>query len=191
MLRQYKELHSESKGYGTSSLAFFDEVCDIIKNKKVASVLDYGCGKGLLSDALAKEFPDIVFYRYDPGMQTFRELPKDKVDLVICTDVIEHVPGEKIDDFLQTVSSFSQDAYFNISCRLATKLLKNGENAHCSVYPPRWWHAKLKQFYKRVIEIPTNDLTAGAFVTFEYESKMSLEEENAPVLYIPEKKNLY
>jgi hypothetical protein len=45
LLKQYEEIHLINKGYGSSSISLFEEVCLLIEEYKPNSILDYGCGK--------------------------------------------------------------------------------------------------------------------------------------------------
>ena len=63
-LKQLKTLHSKSAfGSGADIPKIVKEILD---SGEVNSFLDFGSGKGYLSQAISKEYPDIKLYTYDP-----------------------------------------------------------------------------------------------------------------------------
>ena len=138
LIAQYRAIHAK-KDYGRSSEILIGIVQKhVYALPKITSILDFGCGRSRLVDWMGK-IHDAEVFRYDPAIPEFSEMPADKVDLVICTDVMEHIPEEDIDSILKRIKGLSENAYFNISCREADEVLPNGENAHCSVHAHGWW----------------------------------------------------
>ena len=91
--------------------------------------LDYGCGKGNLSE-LFKIKKNCIVYKYDPAIPEFSELKKNiKVDLIANCDVMEHIPEDEIDETLKKMSNISSKVFFNIYLKEAKTFLPNGENA--------------------------------------------------------------
>lgn len=107
-----------------------------------ASVVDYGCGTGTLKRAL----PGIKTQLYDPGLVKFRAMPKP-ADVVVATDVLEHIEPDKLDAVLRHISLLAiKGVYLTISCTPARESLPDGRNAHLSVHQPAWWLDKLSGF---------------------------------------------
>lgn len=121
-----------------------------------ATLLDYGSGKGLqyrawrIADGgsgLDVEYPDIRSYWGvgsvhcdDPAYVVFAQLPQAKADGVICTDVLEHCPEEDIPWIVAELFSYARLFVFaNVACFPAQKRLPSGDNAHCTIRPPKWW----------------------------------------------------
>ena len=143
-IEQYKILHGK-KRYGTSSeRQLVSPVQNLINKKNPQSVLDYGCGQSRLYSKITG--PDIID-RYDPAISGIDHIPRDHYDLVICTDVMEHIPEEEVDNVLRELKSLGDTVYIVISCDLAAEILPNGENAHCTVRPPIWWIKKLREHW--------------------------------------------
>jgi hypothetical protein len=83
-------------------------------------------------------------FEYDPGIPGKDHLPKP-ADLVVCTDVLEHIEPELLDGVLRHLYLLAgRGAYLVIATRLARELLPDGRNAHLIVQEPPWWLAKLK-----------------------------------------------
>jgi hypothetical protein len=103
------------------------------------TVLDYGCGRGTLAEALKPH----RCQQYDPGIVGKDVLPKPS-DIVVCTDVLEHVEPGKVDAVIEHIRRLTGKlAYLVISTRDANAVLPDGRNAHLLVHPPEWWVAKL------------------------------------------------
>jgi Methyltransferase domain len=113
--------------------------------------LDYGCGKSLLAKALP--WP---IWEYDPAIPGKEESPR-AADLVVCTDVLEHIEPEKLpfvlDDLRRCVKKVG---YFLIHTGPAAKKLSDGRNAHLIQKSRDWWEKKLGKFFTigKVIDNP-------------------------------------
>lgn len=115
------------------------------------TVLDYGCGQGSLGDALGR--PDWL-REYDPAVDGKSELPKTVSDIVICTDVLEHIEPDKVDTVLKHINSCSRNLVFlSIATVPAEKVLPDGRNAHISLHDKKWWREKLESIPFLIAEI--------------------------------------
>lgn len=154
---QYKILHRNPGMFAGGSLKqFLPDITTLIQSSNVRTVLDYGCGKALcykqyrLQDLW--QVDDIKLY--DPGVEAYSVPPVTKYDMTICTDVMEHVPEECVDQVLEHIASHTNKlAFFSISTRPAKKILPDGRNAHLTIKSPEWWIAKLEQlpFYAKAV----------------------------------------
>ena len=127
------------------------QIWDVIKRNNVKTVLDYGCGKAhfhklLFNNRRTPGAPNINITGYDPAYLPFSNRPKEKFDLVLCIDVMEHVQEDQIDNVLKDIFSFSDKIFFTITCYEATQTLLNGKNAHYTIKEPDWWKEKLKPY---------------------------------------------
>jgi O-methyltransferase domain len=147
---QYNELHKKNADYGASSITLFKEVSLIIEFIKPKTILDYGCGKGALINKIAQKYPSITCHKYDPSINGIETITITEADLVINTDVLEHIPEELIDGVLEKISTLSQNVFFNLHHGLANTILPNGENAHCTVKPPDWYHQKMNKYFNTI-----------------------------------------
>ena len=74
--------------------------------------------------------------------------------MVICIDVLEHVPREDLDWILNKIFSLSKKYIFlNVACYYANALLPNGSNAHINVNDKDWWFKKILEFKKKYEEL--------------------------------------
>lgn len=136
-----KKLH-ESKAFGNRA-KIPDEVVRCIEQYKVESILDFGCGKGNVVAALTEKYPNLKVFGYDPGREGFNQLP-DNVDMIISTDVLEHVEPELLDETLIDLANRTNKVMYHlIACHPAKKCLPDGRNAHLIVEKPEWWKNKL------------------------------------------------
>lgn len=144
LIEQYQQLHKSAK-YGQTARSAFASLQLCLDEVKPASVIEYGCGQSRLCDILAK--PGMRYDRYDPAIPGLTEIPDEKYDFLINTDVLEHIPEKDLDSVLSHFRSLSPLAYIRISTRLARTILPNGENAHCTVWPGEKWLEYIRKFY--------------------------------------------
>lgn len=137
-----RELHETNEQYGTSSGRRVGTVKSLIDNLKPQTVLDYGCGKGLLAKNLS-----IPIWEYDPAIPG-KDSPPRPADLVVCTDVLEHIEPEYLDAVLRDLARVTlKTGYFVICTGPAGKTLPDGRNAHLIQQPREWWEAKLAEHF--------------------------------------------
>lgn len=116
-------------------------VAEIIKNgPHIATAMDYGCGKGML----AKAFPDLKWTEYDPGIPGKQEKPTGRYDLVTCTDVMEHVEREYVEEVLRELAEATGKVLFiDIACYPTGRKFwegpYKGEDMHITIRSPNWW----------------------------------------------------
>jgi len=147
------KLHRDNPTYGMGGSKHAENVLKLSKQLNTTSILDYGCGKGLLANALP--FP---IWEYDPAISE-KSTPPKPADIVVCTDVLEHIEPDKLpfvlDDLRRCVKKIG---YFVISTRKAVKTYANGQNTHLIVQNKDWWEKKLKKHFElqpgSVIEKP-------------------------------------
>ncbi len=115
----------------------------LIEKYNVSSILDFGCGKGLLVESLKKEFPNIKVYGYDPSDTDKNVLPEN-VDMIISFDVLEHIEPNFINETLINLKTICNKVMHHvIACHPAKRILEDGRNAHLIVESPEWWKVKI------------------------------------------------
>ena len=147
-LEQAKLYHQEDKIWqGTSIINYIPKINQIIKDKDIKSILDYGCGKARHHP---KEWNAI---KYDPAIQDYQNKPQDKYDLVISTDVLEHIPVENLKQTIEEIFGYSNKWVFvSVCCRKAEAILPNGYNAHATIESAKWWKDLFKPYKNYTLE---------------------------------------
>lgn len=172
LIEQYQIMHEKNQHHannldedtqGFPGLSLFphaQKIKRIIDLHQAHSVLDYGSGKGIQYQIeyqyAGTTYPTIKDYWqvdkiecYDPGLEMFADLAGKQSDLLISTDVMEHCPEEDLDWVIREMCDHAHKAlYVHIACSLAKKNLPNGENAHCTVESPFWWHKTFQAVIK-------------------------------------------
>ncbi len=141
---EYRELnrrfHQERPDYGTSGQKYAAIVRSLAKRYQAKTILDYGCGKCTLSAAL----PDLEIYNYDPCIDGLDDRPSS-ADLVVCTDVLEHVELEYADEVIADLKRLAKNAlYILVATGPACKSLPDGRNAHITIKSMEWWMSKFE-----------------------------------------------
>ena len=139
---EIRQLHRE-KNWGKGGWSWAPQVKAFAAEIGAVSVLDYGCGQATLSKALAEL--GVKCANYDPGRPEFSAPPK-LCDLVVSTDVFEHIEPEKVDAVLRhTFLIASKGGFFAIAKKPAKAILPvSGRNAHLICEEDAWWIARLK-----------------------------------------------
>lgn len=157
------DLHISNPGYGASSGKWYSDVVRVIQETGAKSVLDYGCGKGHLFKMLQNHLSGISAMGYDPAIQKFSTLP-EPADLVVCTDVLEHVEPEHLDAVLQHLRGLSKKAFCcYVATRVGNKKLGDGRNAHLIVQEDAWWENKLRAVFPTIGHKTTKKLKRRIF----------------------------
>lgn len=143
-----RKLHETHPTYGISAGHFRDFVVNMVKQEGHKSVLDYGCGKGVLGQMLPSILPDLEFREYDPAIDGKDGTPAP-AELVVCLDVLEHVEPEHLNSVLRHMQGLTQrKLFFNIALRPAEKILEDGRNAHLIQRDEIWWRQKMRQYFQ-------------------------------------------
>jgi 2-polyprenyl-3-methyl-5-hydroxy-6-metoxy-1,4-benzoquinol methylase len=152
--------------------------------KPGARVIDFGCGtgRGALMLAIVGKMNvtmiDFVRNCLDPEIRQACETQAQvlrfvKADLEyplpvteeygFCTDVMEHIPTDKVDQVLDNVLQAAQHVFFAIATTddVCGKLI--GETLHLTVKPYAWW---LEQFTKRECLIHWSQEVDGAVLFY-------------------------
>lgn len=137
-VEQNRKLHAVGN-YGISGQRYATEVLRICALAGSKDVLDYGCGQRTLEKALGFEIRN-----YDPCIPGLDAPPK-RADIVVCTDVLEHIELDCLDDVLDDLRRVTgKIGYFVVATRPAKKTLPDGRNAHLIQERLSWWLPKLE-----------------------------------------------
>lgn len=156
---QNRKLHRHREAYGRSGGGWAKAVIGLTEHFDTKDVLDYGCGKG----ELAKKLP-IPVREYDPAIDGKDVLP-EPADIVVCTDVLEHIEPEYLEAVLDHLQSLVRVCgFFTIATRKAKKILPDGRNAHLIVQPADWWLGHLQHRFK-VVRWDVDERQKGEVIT--------------------------
>ena len=134
------DLHRDKPEYGTSGKRWARQVEGFIEMIGARSVLDYGCGKQTLRDAL----PHRDITGYDPAFEDLSASPIAH-DLVVCSDVLEHIEPDCIDAVLDHLKVLAIKGVFLLVATVpAYKHLPDGRNAHILQRPSEWWMPRIQ-----------------------------------------------
>jgi len=135
-------LHKDNLWYGVGGGRHAGVVLNLSKALATTSILDYGCGKGYLAKALP--FP---IWEYDPAIPGKDEAPR-AADIVVCTDVLEHVEDGKVQYVLGDLRRcLRRTGYFVIHLGPAGKTYADGRNTHLTQRGQTWWEHKLAKYF--------------------------------------------
>jgi hypothetical protein len=172
LLAQYREMHREGvtdRGIppdrtfpGKSLPPQAGHIKRLIDLTGARTILDYGSGKGQQYQPLPFADPGgtvqlgipawwgVEVRCYDPAYEPYSALPEGTFDGVISTDVLEHCPEEDMPWIVEGLFGFAAKFVFaNIACFPARKRLPNGQNAHCTVRPLKWWRGLIEKVAAR------------------------------------------
>jgi hypothetical protein len=133
-LKLNSQLHIDNPNYGVTGKCYLEPVMELAIELKTQDILDYGCGKS----TLALNLP-FAIKQYDPAIPKYAAPPRE-ADIVVCTDVLEHIEPACLDTVLDHIHSLTRKAVFFSGCTVpAKKTLADGRNAHLIVKSARWW----------------------------------------------------
>lgn len=131
-----RSLH-EQPAYGTSGQKWAPHVTQLCREFLTTDVLDYGCGKGTLGKTLP-----FVIKEYDPCVEGKEAFPSP-ADVVVCTDVLEHIEPDHLEAVLDDLRRLTKKAgFFTVATVPAMKTLSDGRNAHLIQEKSGWWLPK-------------------------------------------------
>lgn len=135
-------LHKDNLMYGVGGAKHAKTVLKLAESIKAESILDYGCGKGLLAKSIPRPL-----WEYDPAIPGKDESPRP-ADLVVSTDVLEHIEPDKLNFVLADLKRcIKKVGYFVIDTQPSTKSYADGRNAHLIQQNDKWWRKKLEKFF--------------------------------------------
>lgn len=143
-------LHAAPRGYGQRGHKWSSKVNELAWVHGCVSVLDYGCGQGKLGESLQLAGRVTDLREYDPAIEGKEALPVP-ADLVVCTDVLEHIEADKIGAVLTHLCALPRKVLFVVISLVETaKQLSDGRQAHILLRSPEWW---LEQFERRGFQV--------------------------------------
>jgi len=171
-LRNGKETtHNEYKAFdGGGIRTLVDKILHELKSRKSVTILDYGCGlathwhsqvwinntKSILN-VLGEKVQG--FYRYDPAYDIYSKKPTNKFDFVVCSDVLEHVPDDYLEEFFFDINNFVKSdgiIFYSISTKPSRNSFIDGTNMHINIKSIEDWFGVLKSYSKSKVCVVFN-----------------------------------
>lgn len=161
-----EKLHSSNPAYGTSGKKWANTIHQLALSLQTTDILDYGCGKSTLANNLP-----FKINQYDPAVSRYSTRPIP-ADIVVCTDVLEHIEPENLDTVLDDIKSLTRImGFFTVATRPAKKVLEDGRNAHLIQESVDWWIPKfISRFHIKNINVEEDE-----FVVVVQSRKKKLE----------------
>lgn len=132
---QNRQLHETAPAYGTSGVKYAKLISKLAAELGTAEILDWGCGKQTLAGAL----PQYIVHGYDPCIEGLDEMPRPH-DLVVCTDVLEHVEPDYTHEVIDELYRLTGKALFLIVSTVpANRCLPDGRNTHINLRSSEEW----------------------------------------------------
>lgn len=142
--KQLEQMHVEKEHFGKRSSIWAKPVFEMCAVLETEDVLDYGCGKGELNLHLP-----FAVKGYDPGVPKYVKTP-EPADVVVCTDVLEHIEPDHLDDVLADLKRVTRKALMlHVHTKPANKTLPDGRNAHLIVQDKDWWMEHFKDWKRK------------------------------------------
>lgn len=153
---KYRDIWCHMDYSSRSAVPFADTVAGMVGYGD--TIIDIGCGDG----ATARALTDMGYLTFalditteqvrgihparvycDPAWNT--GLFDNVVDWVVSTDVLEHIPPEKVDDTIRELYRIGRKGQIHqiATFRGHTYL---GHDVHLSVHPIEWWRAKFMEY---------------------------------------------
>lgn len=146
LLEQYKMLHKSPGNtfLGLTLRLYGEEIREHLIKHDVKTLIDYGCGQAMAHPEINFEGGGVNLTLYDPAVERYSAKPQGIFDAAICTDVLEHIPEEDLDEVISDLDRYgSKMVFVTVCCRKAKQILPDGRNAHVTVKPEEWWLEKL------------------------------------------------
>lgn len=150
MLSMNKKLFSKSKNeYGVSGSSYAGEISllagQLAKKYGEITLLDYGCGQRTLEASLPP-ITGLKISAYDPCIDEVSKHPDEAFDMVVCTDVLEHIEAGCLENVLDDLQRLTKKiCYVSICLTPAQKKYSDGRNCHLSLLDHEIWYAKLRK----------------------------------------------
>ena len=144
---------------GGGARALIDSMLKELETRESATILDWGCGTSIQwhTQCLSKHSKSLMnilgpkvqgFYRYDPALKMYSAKPTCKYDLIICSDVLEHIADEKLDEFFFEINSYVKKGgvmFYAISTKPSGNSFSDGTNMHINIKSPEEWFSILRK----------------------------------------------
>lgn len=148
VLKRSTEFQQKSINWaGFGSYQYVKQLQQLVTQHQCATMLDYGCGKGLQYVPGKNNFADLIgikdYALHDPAYAEHAELPAGTWDIVLCLDVLPFIPESDIAAVVELMLSRC-----NKICVVALQSIPEfrptrSKKPFVCVHDHEWWQAKL------------------------------------------------
>lgn len=147
--REQNERLLASGDCGGGGYKWIPRIRTLVDDHDVTGILDYGCGLGTLKEQYPERIP---IEEYDPAIPG-KAHPPTPHDLLVCTDVLEHVEPDLLGNVIDHLHSCTLAlALVTIALRESNKSFPDGTNVHLLIEGADFWTERLARAFGRVVE---------------------------------------
>lgn len=166
-LRRHREVHARHARFGAHRHPYLLETMSKIAAEVATnageppSLLDYGCGKGIFMQEMARTGRFGFIRGYDPAVDAFKLRPAQSYNIVICLDVLDQLEDEFVESVIQDVAQFTGDtAVFDVIT------VQTPARAHLNPRSTASWHEIVSRHMRvkdmHIYAAPPEELALGA-----------------------------
>lgn len=138
---------------------FIKIIPSLLNMKQGGKLIDFGCGTGRTSQIMKGLGYSVVGVDHakncldrnvdiDFVEACLWDLPESlSGDYGLCTDVMEHIPEEKVSDVLESIKRSVPICFFCIDDEVDLMGDAIGERLHLTIKPMSWWYKKLRSHF--------------------------------------------
>lgn len=150
LITRYKKMAAQGASFhGLSIIRYQDIIRDLVLQTYSRTLLDYGSGRG---DQYGEPYWIQRYWQleaptlYDPAFVTHDTLPEGRFHGVLCSDVLEHVREDDVDELITRLFDYAERfVWSSVCCRPAKKSFTDGTNMHVTIRPIDWWNKRFKR----------------------------------------------
>ena len=156
---QLQQHRRENPEWGSTAAKYAGtDVIRMLKRvRQATTVLDFGCGKGTLAEYIRRHAPSgrqLDVHEYDPSVVGKDTLPDRQFDMIVSTDVMEHIEPDSLHETVAWLNKHATLAQFHvIACGPTNRVLPDGRDVHLIQQPIKWWRSSLEVSPWRVQEV--------------------------------------
>jgi len=164
---QIKTCANKRSEFSNSSLLLepIEKIQKLIEKYGCTTCLDYGCGTGeIYNDAFLQKLGISKISLYDPAVPEHVVLTKDKADIVICCNVLHHIPFRGLHEALTAIFDRAEKVvYIAIKNNFEQEILDNGFLFPATLRGHNWWKKLIKHYTPPRVKVAISFNEIGPF----------------------------